>query len=222
MRLTRQQIAARVAQDIPDRAYVNLGIGVPTLVADYLPADREIILHTENGMLGMGRAASPDEVDADLINAGKIYVTEVLGAAYFHHADSFAMMRGGHIDYCVMGGYQVSVGGDLANWRTNSTTSIPGVGGAMDLAAGAKHVYVVMDLFTKTGECKLVQHCTYPLTGAECVERVYTDVAVFELADGEVRLLDLFDDEFSVEKLSELIGSPLIDVRGAVLRESYA
>jgi len=213
MRLTRQEIAARVAQDIPDGAYVNLGIGVPTLVADYLPRDREIILHTENGMLGMGRAASPEEVDADLINAGKVFVTETHGAAYFHHADSFAMMRGGHIDFCVMGGYQVSVVGDLANWRTNSTTSIPGVGGAMDLAAGAKHVYVVMELFAKTGECKLVQRCTYPLTGAGCVERLYTDVAVFEFAGGDVRLLDLFDDDLSVEHLGELIGSTLIDAR---------
>ncbi len=216
MRLTRQQIAARVAQDIPDGAYVNLGIGVPTLVADYLPEDRQIVLQTENGMLGMGHAAAPDEVDDDLINAGKIYVTEELGAAYFDHADSFAMMRGGHIDYCVMGGYQVSVRGDLANWRTNSATSIPGVGGAMDLAVGAKHVYVVMDLFTKAGECKLVPGCTYPLTGAECVERVYSDVAVFELADGEVRVLDLFDDEIGVEELGEIIGSPLIDARQTV------
>ena len=216
MRLTRQQIATRVAQDIPDGAYVNLGIGVPTLVADYLPKDRQIVLHTENGMLGMGQAAAPDEIDADLINAGKIYVTEEPGAAYFHHADSFAMMRGGHIDYCVMGGYQVSVGGDLANWRTNSATSIPGVGGAMDLAAGAKHVYVVMDLFTKTGECKLVQECTYPLTRAECVERVYSDVAVFELADAEVRVLDLFDDELDVQKLGEIVGSPLVDARQTV------
>ena len=213
MRLTRQQIAARVAQDIPDGAYVNLGIGVQTLVADYLPEDRQIVLHTENGMLGMGRTSAPGEVDEDLINAGKIYVTEELGAAYFDHADSFAMMRGGHIEYCVMGGYQVSVGGDLANWRTNSATSIPGVGGAMDLAVGAKHVYVVMDLFTKAGECKLVPQCTYPLTGAGCVERVYSDVAVFELADGEVRVLDLFDDKIGVEELGEIIGLPLIDAR---------
>jgi 3-oxoadipate CoA-transferase beta subunit len=213
MRLTRQQIAARVADDIPDGAYVNLGIGVPTLVADDLPVDRQIVLHTENGMLGMGHAAAPDEIDDDLINAGKIYVTEELGAAYFHHADSFAMMRGGHIDYCVMGGYQVSVGGDLANWRTNSATSIPGVGGAMDLAAGAKHVYVLMDLFTKSGECKLVQQCTYPLTGAECVERVYSDVGVFELADGEVRVLDLFDDDLDLKSLAAIVGSPRVDAR---------
>jgi 3-oxoadipate CoA-transferase, beta subunit len=234
-RLTRPEIAARVALDIPDGAYVNLGIGVPTLVADFLPEGRQIVLHTENGMLGMGRAAVGDEIDDDLINAGKIYVTEEVGAVYFHHADSFSMMRGNHIDYCVMGGYQVSTRGDLANWRTNSPTSIPGVGGAMDLAVGAKHVYVVMELFTKTGECKLVTECSYPLTGAACVERVYTDVAVFELlhptpapapaagsgraaeaagepAPPEVRVLDLFDD-LTVAELSALIHLPLVDAR---------
>ncbi|TFC80558.1 3-oxoacid CoA-transferase subunit B [Cryobacterium sp. TMS1-20-1] len=212
MRLTRPQIAERIAQDIPDKAYVNLGIGVPTLVSDYLPDDRQIVLHTENGMLGMGRAATENEIDLDLINAGKIFVTEELGAAYFHHADSFAMMRGGHIDYCVMGAYQVSARGDLANWRTDSPRSIPGVGGAMDLAVGAKHVYVVMDLFSKSGECKLVEACTYPLTGAECVERVYTDVAVFELTRGNVRVLEIFDD-LDLEQLSAIMGLPLIDAR---------
>ena len=165
------EIAARVAQDIPNGAYVNLGIGVPTLVADALPPEKEIVLHTENGMLGMGPAASAQEVDSDLINAGKIFVTEREGAAYFHHADSFAMMRGGHLDYCIMGAFQVSVSGDLANWRTTSATAIPGVGGAMDLAVGAKHVYVIMELFTKDGECKLVETCTYPLTAERCVER---------------------------------------------------
>jgi 3-oxoadipate CoA-transferase beta subunit len=211
-RLTRLEIAARVALDIPDASYVNLGIGAPTLVADFLPDDRQIVLHTENGMLGMGRAARPDEVDPDLINAGKISVTEEIGAAYFHHADSFAMMRGNHIDYCVMGGYQVSTGGDLANWRTNSATSIPGVGGAMDLAVGARHVYVMMDLFTKAGECKLVTSCTYPLTGAECVERVYSDVAVFDLSGDVPRVLEIFDD-LDLNELSELVGLPLTDGR---------
>ncbi|TFD22528.1 3-oxoacid CoA-transferase subunit B [Cryobacterium sp. TMS1-13-1] len=210
MRLSRHQIAARVAKDIPDGAYVNLGIGVPTLVADYLPEEREIILHTENGMLGMGGAALPGQEDADLTNAGKVYVTEEIGASYFHHADSFAMMRGGHIDFCVMGAYQVSARGDLANWRTNSTTSIPGVGGAMDLAAGAKHVYVVMDLFSKTGESKLVQNCSYPLTGAECVERIYTDVAVFDVIPAGVRILEIFDD-LDAGQLSTLVGFTLID-----------
>ena len=210
MKLTREQIAARVAQDIPEGAYVNLGIGVPTLVADFLPEDKEIVLHTENGMLGMGRAALPGEVDDDLINAGKISVTEEAGASYFHHADSFAMMRGGHIDYCVMGAYQVSARGDLANWRTNSTTSIPGVGGAMDLAAGAKHVFVVMELFSKDGACKLVEHCSYPLTSTECVERVYTDIAVFDIVPAGVQVLEIFDD-LTVSGLSDLVGFDLID-----------
>ncbi len=210
MKLTREQIAARVAQDIPDGAYVNLGIGVPTLIADFLPEDKEIVLHTENGMLGMGRAALPGEVDDDLINAGKISVTEEEGASYFHHADSFAMMRGGHIDYCVMGAYQVSARGDLANWRTNSTTSIPGVGGAMDLAAGAKHVYVVMELLSKDGTSKLVEHCSYPLTSTECVERVYTDIAVFDIVPAGVRVLEIFDD-ITVAGLSDLVGFGLID-----------
>lgn len=211
MRLSRQEIAKRVAQDIPDGAYVNLGIGVPTLVADFLPEDREIILQTENGMLGMGPAASPAEVDPDLINAGKIYVTEKTGASYFHHADSFAMMRGGHLDYCVMGAFQISTHGDLANWRTNSTTGIPGVGGAMDLAVGAKHVYVIMDLFTKTGECKLVEACSYPLTGERCVERVYTDVAVFEVGDGQARVLEILDPDLDFESLQALVGLCLLD-----------
>jgi 3-oxoadipate CoA-transferase beta subunit len=205
-------MAARVAQDIPDGSYVNLGIGVPTLVADFMPVDREIVLHTENGMLGMGRAARSEEVDPDLINAGKISVTEATGAAYFHHADSFAMMRGGHIDYCVMGAYQVSVKGDLANWRTNSASSIPGVGGAMDLAVGARHVFVVMELFSKSGESKLVAECGYPLTGARCVERVYTDVALFEIAEDGVRVIEIFDDVDLLE-LGSLVGVPLIDAR---------
>ena len=212
MRLSRPQIAERVALDIPDKSYVNLGIGVPTLISDYLPADRQIVLHTENGMLGMGPAASGDDIDDDLINAGKGFVTEEPGAAYFHHADSFAMMRGGHIDYCVMGAYQVSANGDLANWRTNSSTSIPGVGGAMDLAVGAKHVYVVMELFSKSGDSKLVEACTYPLTGAQCVERVYTDVAVFELLNGKVRVLEIFDD-LDIDTLSSKIGLQVIDSR---------
>jgi 3-oxoadipate CoA-transferase beta subunit len=212
MRLTRQEIAARVALDIPNGSYVNLGIGAPTLVADFLPEGRVIVLHTENGMLGMGHAASDNEVDQDLINAGKIFVTEEPGAAYFHHADSFAMMRGGHLDYCVLGAFQVSTSGDLANWKTNSATSIPGVGGAMDLALGAKHVYVIMDLFTKAGECKLVEKCDYPLTGAACVERIYSEVAIFELSEGTVRVLEIFDD-IDLAELIEIVGIPLIDAR---------
>jgi 3-oxoadipate CoA-transferase, beta subunit len=207
--LNRNEIAARVALDIPDGSYVNLGIGVPTLVAEFLPHDRQIVLHTENGMLGMGRAARPDEVDKDLINAGKIYVTEEAGASYFHHADSFAMMRGAHLDYCVIGAYQVSARGDLANWRTNSPASIPGVGGAMDLAVGAKHLYVMMELFTKDGAPKLVSECTYPLTGIECVERVYTDVALFEIRHERMRVVEVFDD-LDVEDLAKFLGIPLV------------
>ena len=212
MTLLRTQLAARVALDIPDGAYVNLGIGVPTLVADHLPVGREIVLHTENGMLGMGPAAAPGYEDEDLINAGKVYVTELPGAVYFHHADSFGMMRGGHIDYCVMGAYQVSERGDLANWRTTSPKIIPGVGGAMDLAAGARHVYVVMNLFAKDGTSKLVPSCTYPITGFGCVERVYTDHGVFRIASGPLEILDLFSD-VSVAQLSQRIGLPLVDAR---------
>jgi 3-oxoadipate CoA-transferase beta subunit len=168
-----------VAADIPPGSYVNLGIGQPTLVADYLPADSGVILHTENGMLGMGRAAVGDEVDPDLINAGKVPVTEPPGASYFHHADSFAMMRGGHLDVCVLGAFQVSFTGDLANWHTGEPDAIPAVGGAMDLAIGAKSVFVMMSLFTDAGVPKLVPSCTYPLTGLRCVSRVYTDYGVF-------------------------------------------
>lgn len=211
MTLSRPQIAERVAVDIPAGAYVNLGIGLPTLVADALPDDREIILHTENGMLGMGPAAQGDEIDPDLINAGKIPVTELPGAAYFHHADSFAMMRGGHIDYCVLGAFQVAQDGDLANWHTDAPDAIPAVGGAMDLAIGAKHVYVMMELFTKKGECKLVERCTYPLTGLKCVERVYTDWAVFELGRGAIRVLDVFEGD--LEGLREAVGLELVDGR---------
>lgn len=210
MKLNRNEIAARLAGDFPDGAFVNLGIGLPTLVADYLPEDKEIILHTENGMLGMGRAAAEDEIDLDLINAGKIPVTEPAGASYFHHADSFAMMRGGHIDYCVLGAYQVSVTGDLANWHTGAPDAIPAVGGAMDLAIGAKHVYVMMDLFTKKGECKIVEACTYPLTGIGCVERIYTDMAVFDIADGGIRVLEIFAD-MNVAELAEAMGVHLQD-----------
>lgn len=211
-KLTREQIAARVARDIPDGSYVNLGIGVPTLVADFLPEDREIILHTENGMLGMGRAAVGDEIDDDLINAGKIFVTETVGASYFHHADSFAMMRGGHIDVCVLGAYQVSRHGDLANWRTTSPTGIPGVGGAMDLAVGASRVYVVMELFTKSGESKIVEECTYPLTGKHCIDRAYTDVALFEFGGDNPVVREIYDD-LSIDELRARLGIALDDGR---------
>ena len=179
--LDRDELAAAIARDIPAGSYVNLGIGQPTLVADHLAPEAGVVLHTENGMLGMGGTASGADVDPDLINAGKVPVTETLGASYFHHADSFAMMRGGHLDVCVLGAFQVSRYGDLANWHTGAPDAIPAVGGAMDLAIGAKNVFVMMNLFAKDGTAKLVQECTYPLTGLRCVRRVYTDHAIFDI-----------------------------------------
>lgn len=179
--LDRRELAALIAGDIPPGSYVNLGIGQPTLVADYLRPEAGVVLHTENGMLGMGGAATADDVDPDLINAGKIAVTETPGASYFHHADSFAMMRGGHLDVCVLGAFQVSERGDLANWHTGAPGDIPAVGGAMDLAIGAKNVFVMMNLFAKDGTAKLVPECTYPLTGLRCVRRAYTDYATFDI-----------------------------------------
>ncbi len=180
-------IARRVAEDIAPGSYVNLGIGMPTRVANFLPADREIVLHTENGLLGMGPAPAEDAIDPDLTNAGKQPVTALIGASYFHHADSFAMMRGGHLDICVLGGFQVSASGDLANWHTGEPGAIPAVGGAMDLAVGAKRVFVMMEHVTKRGEAKLVERCSYPLTGIGCVARVYTDLATLDVtAEGFV------------------------------------
>lgn len=186
--LDKHQMARLVAADIPTGAYVNLGIGQPTLVADHLDIESGVTLHTENGMLGMGRAAVGEEVDPDLINAGKVPVVETPGASYFHHADSFAMMRGGHLDVCVLGAFQVSVTGDLANWHTGAPDAIPAVGGAMDLAIGARQVFVMMSLFARDGSAKLVPECSYPLTGVACVDRVYTDHAVFLLTDDGVRV----------------------------------
>jgi 3-oxoadipate CoA-transferase beta subunit len=202
-------MARRVAQDIPEGAYVNLGIGLPTKVSDHLPADREIILHTENGMLGMGPAAVGDQIDPDLLNAGKIPVTELPGASYFHHADSFGMMRGGHLDFCVLGAFQVSITGDLANWHTGGVDAIPAVGGAMDLAIGAKRVLVIMELFTRDGECKLVPECDYPLTGIGCVDSVYTDYAVFDITDEGVVAREIFGG-MSLDELTELTGLALL------------
>ena len=203
--LSRDDLAKRVADDIPYGAYVNLGIGAPTLVADHLDPERDVTLHTENGLLGMGRAAVGDEIDPDLINAGKIPVIEPPGAAYFHQADSFAMMRGGHLDVCVLGAFQVSAGGDLANWHTGAADAIPAVGGAMDLAIGAKNVYVMTDLLTKTGESKLVDACTYPLTGVGCVTRVYTDHAVFDVTPDGFAVREAFGDN-TRESLEQLTG----------------
>lgn len=190
-RISRDEIAARVARDIPEGAVVNLGIGLPTKVANYLPQDKDIFLQSENGVLGMGPAPAPGEEDWDLINAGKQPVTLLPGGSYFHHVDSFAMMRGGHLDICVLGAFQVAVNGDLANWSTGEPDAIPAVGGAMDLAAGAKDVFVMMELLTKDGQSKLVKRCTYPLTGLGCVSRVYTDIAVFQIEPGGVvRVVD--------------------------------
>ena len=188
--LSKDEIAARIARDISPGSYVNLGIGQPTAVADHLDPASGIVLHTENGMLGMGPAARGDEIDPDLTNAGKVAVTELPGASYFHHADSFAMMRGGHLDVCVLGAFQVSQHGDLANWHTGDPEAIPAVGGAMDLAIGAKQVLVMMTLFTKDGTSKLVPSCTYPLTGRRCVSRVYTDHAVFAVGASGVTVLE--------------------------------
>ena len=190
-RWTRDQMAARVAADIADGAVVNLGIGLPTLVANHLPADREVILHSENGVIGMGPAPAPGEEDYDLTNAGKQPVTLLPGGAFFHHADSFAMMRGGHLDVCVLGAFQVSQHGDLANWHTGAAGAIPAVGGAMDLAIGAKKTFVMMEHLTKKGESKLVEACTYPLTGLACVSRVYTDLAVIDVGAAGAVVVDV-------------------------------
>jgi 3-oxoadipate CoA-transferase beta subunit len=189
-RRSKTELAARVARDIFDGAVVNLGIGQPTLVANHLPPGREIILHSENGILGMGPAPVAGEEDYDLINAGKQPVTLRPGGAFFHHADSFSMMRGGHLDICVLGAFQVSATGDLANWSTGEAGSIPAVGGAMDLAIGAKQTWVMMDLLTREGRSKVVERCSYPLTGIGCVKRIYTDLATLECTPEGVRLVE--------------------------------
>jgi 3-oxoadipate CoA-transferase beta subunit len=207
-RRTKDQLAARVAQDIFDGAIVNLGIGQPTLVANHLPADREVILHSENGILGMGAAPAAGSEDYDLINAGKQPVTLLAGGAFFHHADSFAMMRGGHLDICVLGAFQVSASGDLANWSTGEEGAIPAVGGAMDLAIGAKQTWVMMDLLSKKGESKIVKECTYPLTGIGCVKRVYSDLATIECTPSGLKLIDKVDGLEHAE-LEKLLGLPL-------------
>jgi len=207
-RFSREQLAARVARDIPEGAYVNLGIGLPTTVANHLPPDREIFLHSENGLLGMGPAPAPGAEDPDLINAGKQPVTLLAGGAYFHHADSFAMMRGGHLDICVLGAFQVSVDGDLANWHTGAKDAIPAVGGAMDLAIGAKRVFVMMDHQTKSGASKIVERCSYPLTGVRCVDRIYTDLAVIDVASEGLRVVEMVEG-LSFDELQRLSGVPL-------------
>jgi len=206
---TKDQLAARVAQDIHDGAYVNLGIGMPTQVANHIPPGREVILHSENGILGMGAAPAAGEEDFDLINAGKQPVTLRPGGAYFHHADSFAMMRGGHLDICVLGAFQVSSTGDLANWSTGEPGSIPAVGGAMDLAIGAKQTWVMMDLLTKKGQSKVVRECTYPLTGIGCVRRIYSDLATLECTPDGLVLIDKVDGLDHAE-LERLLGLPVL------------
>jgi len=207
-RRTKEQLAALVAQDMPDGAYVNLGIGMPTLVANHIPAGREIILQSENGILGMGPAPAAGQEDFDLINAGKQPVTLLPGGAFFHHADSFAMMRGGHIDICVLGAFQVSEKGDLANWHTGEPGAIPAVGGAMDLATGARQTWVMMDLLTKQGASKIVRECSYPLTGLACVKRIYTDLATLDVTPEGLRVVDRVDG-LSHTDLEQLVGLPL-------------
>ena len=207
-RRTKDELAARVAKDIPEGATVNLGIGQPTLVANHIPPTLEILLHSENGILGMGPAPAAGQEDYDLINAGKQPVTLLPGGAFFHHADSFAMMRGGHLDICVLGAFQVSATGDLANWHTGEVGAIPAVGGAMDLAIGAKQTWVMMDLLTKQGQSKLVSACSYPLTGIGCVKRVYTDLATLACTANGLLVIDMVPG-LTLEALSELIGLPL-------------
>lgn len=212
MRRTRDQIAACVARDIPEGAYVNLGIGLPTLVANHLPRDREVFLHSENGILGMGPAPAPGDEDEDLINAGKQPVTLLAGGAFLHHADSFAIIRGGHLDICVLGAFQVSAAGDLANWHTGAPDAIPAVGGAMDLAVGARQVFVMMEHQTKTGESKIVEHCNYPLTGVGCVRRIYTDLATIAVEPNGLRVIELAQG-VSFAELCKLTAAPLIQRR---------
>lgn len=205
---SKDELAARVAQDIFDGATVNLGIGMPTLVANHIPLNMEVILHSENGILGMGPAPQSGEEDYDLINAGKQPVTLLKGGAYFHHADSFAMMRGGHLDICVLGAFQVSSTGDLANWSTGEEGAIPAVGGAMDLAIGAKQTWVMMDLLTKSGQSKVVPTCTYPLTGIACVKRIYADLATLDCTPQGLKLVDKVDG-LSHAELEQLLGMPV-------------
>ena len=207
-RRSKDALARRVAQDMFDGACVNLGIGMPTLVANHIPAGREIVLHSENGILGMGPAPAAGEEDYDLTNAGKQPVTLLPGGSYFHHADSFAMMRGGHLDISVLGAFQVSATGDLANWSTGEADAIPAVGGAMDLAVGARQTWVMMDLLTKQGQSKVVPQCTYPLTGLACVKRIYTDLATLACTPKGLQLIDLVEG-LSHTELEQLIDLPI-------------
>jgi 3-oxoadipate CoA-transferase beta subunit len=211
-RLSRDQIVQRVAIDIPEGAYVNLGIGLPTKIANYLDKNKEIFLHSENGVLGMGPAPKPEDQDSELINAGKEFITLLTGGSFFHHGDSFTMMRGGHIDICVLGAFQVAANGDLANWHTGSPDAIPAVGGAMDLAVGAKNVFVTMEHVTKSGEPKIVENCSYPLTGVGCVNRIYTDLAVINVTSNGLQVIEMVDG-LSFKDLQDVTDANLIDCR---------
>ncbi len=209
---TRDEMAKRLAQDIPDGSYVNLGIGIPELVAKYVPEGRELVYHTENGLLGMGPSPAAGQGDPELINAGKRYVTTNPGASFFHHADSFAMIRGGHIDLCVLGALQVSQTGDLANWSTGQPDAIPAVGGAMDLVAGVKAIYVITQHCTKTGEPKLVESCTFPLTGLGVVNRIYSELAVIDVTPDGFRLVELCPG-LRFEDVQQRTGAPLLPMK---------
>ena len=206
--LTRNEVAARVARDIPEGWYVNLGIGAPLQVADHVPAEREVIFHSENGVLGMGPAPAPDRIDRWLINAGKQYVTLRTGGSYMHHADSFALIRGGHLDLCVLGAFQVAENGDLANWSTSDNDSAPAVGGAMDLAVGARQVWVLMEHQTKSGESRLVRRCTYPLTALDVVKRVYTNLAVLDITAEGFAVREMVEG-LTLDALQKLTDAPL-------------
>lgn len=206
---TREQMAARAAQDIPDGSYVNLGIGIPELVTQFVPEGREFIYHTENGLLGMGPAPAEGELDLDLMNAGKKYVTAVQGASYFHHADSFSMIRGGHIDYCVLGTMQVAANGDIANWSTGAPDAIPAVGGAMDLVQGVKNIFVITQHTTRSGDPKLVDRCTYPLTGPGVVSRIFTNLAVVDITPDGFQLIELAPD-IAFDEVAEATGAPIL------------
>ena len=217
--LTRDEMAKRVAIDIPDRAYVNLGIGIPELVTQFVPEGRELIYHTENGLIGMGPSPDPEQGDPELINAGKRQVTALPGAAYFHHADSFAMIRGGHIDVCVLGALQVAQSGDLANWSTGAPGAIPAVGGAMDLVAGVKTIYVITQHCTKQGDPKLVESCTYPLTGFGVIDRVYTDLAVIDITEKGFQLVEL-SPGVTFDYAQERTGAKLLPIHSVEGAES--
>jgi len=206
---TREQMAARAAQDIPDGSYVNLGIGIPELVTQFVPEGREFIYHTENGLLGMGPAPAEGELDLDLMNAGKKYVTAVQGASYFHHADSFSMIRGGHIDYCVLGTMQVAANGDIANWSTGAPDAIPAVGGAMDLVQGVKNIFVITQHTTRSGDPKLVDRCTYPLTGPGVVSRIFTNLAVVDITPDGFQLIELAPG-IAFDEVAEATGAPIL------------